>query len=384
MLHLAHVSIIGDHTFALGQLCVAGAVAGAEASLTAHDSTSGFSEYHSPLIRIQCHYTGWILAGVVAFTRVSWSFATQGHDAGQDASAIGSFARTTFGIVSVRRLLAGREVLPAAIHSHPAGAAHALAVHAEASVVAVAGAFADGRHARGTGSSSCAFALLGHWIASSLGAASWHATTIGNGTCISREAEVAVALAAVASAVPGAGRVRAHQLQRAVVTIPAFLADASAWVVASAMAAAAARDGAVHAQEAREAEAGAFNAITVVRALVGAEHLASLAAVAHIALTLAVTVTTSLLVAVIRTYFRRNRSKSQTFVIWANRRWCFYHRQWHHFHAYRQASWLNVRTVVAIVSCLAVALAFQAISHAGAIIWTSRFTTSFSKESLTT
>jgi hypothetical protein len=117
----------------------------------------------------------------------------------------------------------------------------------------------------------------------------------------------------------------AHQLQRAIITTPAFVANASAWIVTGAMSTAAPGYRAIYSKKSSEAQARAFNAITIVRALVRTEHLASLSTVANFALALTIAITNSLAVAVVWTHLRGYRPKSQTFVVWMNRRWCFNH-----------------------------------------------------------
>jgi hypothetical protein len=99
------------------------------------------------------------------------------------------------------------------------------------------------------------------------------------------------------------------------------------------MATAATSDGAIHTQEAGEAQARALDAITIVRTFIWAEHLACQTTIANITMALAILKTSPTAIAIIRANFGRNSSESHAFIIWLYRWWSLYQCEWLHLHA---------------------------------------------------
>jgi hypothetical protein len=90
------------------------------------------------------------------------------------------------------------------------------------------------------------------------------------------------------------------------------------------MSVAATCDRAIYTQEAGKAKARALNAITIVRALIWAEHLARKPTVTDIAGALAVLATVASTIAIVGARSRRNSSQRHAFKMWVNRRRSFY------------------------------------------------------------
>jgi len=138
------------------------------------------------------------------------------------------------------------------------------------------------------------------------------------------------------------------------------------------MAAAAAGDGAVDTQEAGEAQAGALNAVAVVRTLVRTEHFARQSAVTHIACTFTVLSARAAAIAIVRAYLGWNCAECHAFEVGVDGRRRLHQGQWLHLHSQRQSCGLDLRAVGTLISGLAAAPPCKAVAYTRAIIWATQ------------